>query len=139
VASSATPRILIADDDDVLRELLVLLLATEGYSPVGVSTPEEARSAIGAEPWALILLDTLGEGPGVRAYAALTNLCEKAAGMPVMLMTGSDSTAHWGETNPAFADVALKPFEMDWFLRRVADLVPRANVPSSEMVHASGR
>jgi len=136
MASSAAPRILIADDDDALRELLILLLANEGYSLQGVSTEEEALSAIKAEPWALILLDTLGQRPNDRGYAALTSIARAASGTPVMLTTGWDSVARWGRANPDFADVALKPFHMDWLLGRVYALVASPSITSRETIHA---
>jgi DNA-binding response OmpR family regulator len=135
MAPSAGPRILIADDDPMLRELMILILTAEGYSPHGVSTQKEALDAIGTERWALILLDTLGQGPNDRGYAALTGICQEASGTPVILTTGSDAMANWGKTNPRFADVALKPFLLDWFRGRVADLVASASVTSRDRAH----
>jgi DNA-binding response OmpR family regulator len=128
LASLTGPRILIADDDPVLRELLSLLLTTEGYSPEGAATPEAVLSAIKAEPWALILLDTLGATPGDPAFTAMSNLCQAAGDTPVMLMTGSTTVAKWGESNSAFADVLVKPFELDSFFYRVKRLTANAAV-----------
>jgi len=128
MASATAPRILIADDDHTLRELMILLLSNDGYAPHAVSSQEAARAAIRRESWDLILLDTLGQGPNERSYAILSDLCREARGTPVVLTTGLDAMARWGRDNNLFAEVALKPFELDWFLNRVSRLVSTANV-----------
>lgn len=52
-----TTSVLIADDDDDLRTVLEILLATEGWSVCGAASLDEARSVLQAEMPALLVLD----------------------------------------------------------------------------------
>jgi two-component system response regulator ResD len=79
------PRIIVADDDPAVRELVVLHLNNEGYSAVAVPDGSAALRHIreGAE---LAILD-LGL-PVVDGFGVLRTLRRENLGLPVLVLTG---------------------------------------------------
>ena len=116
-------RILICDDDEALREVIAVALAAEGYRTAQASAFAEARAAVEAEQWALILLDTLGT-LGTDRERQLADLCAKAEPSPVLIMTGWTDMAKWAEQTLPVAGVLQKPFDLDTLLQRVVEIVP---------------
>jgi DNA-binding NtrC family response regulator len=117
-------RILIADDDETLGEVLAAALSLADYATDQVSTVESLRSAVESKHWALIVSDTMGVAFGEEAQRFLSELCQLAGTIPVLVMTGSKETAEWAAANLPVASVLAKPFDLDPFLARVAELVP---------------
>jgi len=85
------PRILIADDHDLVRETLALFLQAEGaFHTEGVSTLEDALGAVAANPaFDLVLLDY--NMPGMNGIDGLRRMIAASAGKPVALLSGDAS------------------------------------------------
>ena len=115
-------RVLIADDDPALQDVLEIALALNSYSPQVHGTREAVVSALRTEHWDLILLDTLGAAPGEET-SMLTSISKLAGSTPVLLMTGSTTLAEWAQSNLKLAGILVKPFELEPFLGRVAEAV----------------
>ncbi len=89
MAGEASPgrRILVIDDEDAVRSMLVRALALWGYAAVPAASGEEAITALQAQgPFACALLDLTM--PGMGGEAVLDELERLAPGMPVALMSG---------------------------------------------------
>lgn len=102
-------RILLAEDNDNIRKLLVKLLSTNGYDVTPVDNGLEARKQLIGESFDMVLSDILM--PGVDGIELLKEVKTNFGDIPVVLITGNQSldnakeAIHWG----AF-DYITKPF-----------------------------
>ena len=88
--ASATGRILVAEDDGALRELLVELLTDAGYDVVAVASGTEALPRLrGTNPPEVVLTDLLM--PGLGGEALLAMIQRERAHIPVIVMTAFGS------------------------------------------------
>lgn len=79
-------RILIVDDDDELRRMLVDYLASQNYTALGVRSILQAQEALRMDPFDLVVADLrLQDGSGLDLLKELKQLAPKAYGI---LMTG---------------------------------------------------
>jgi DNA-binding response OmpR family regulator len=118
-------RILVADDDQWIRNLLAEVLTEDGHQVVAVSTPREALSLSDAEGWDLFLVDTLGQ-----ADHALTEECKAFAGelatrAPVILCTGRLWAQRVHPSELGIAGIISKPFDIDMLSQTVARIGSR--------------
>ncbi|GBR11082.1 MULTISPECIES: response regulator transcription factor [Asaia] len=112
--------VLIVDDDDTLRQLLVEQLKLEGeFEPIQAASVAEAKEKLGVTDVRVdaILLDvTLPDGDG-RDFCA--ELRRQGIRMPIIILTGSDDEADVVRGLDAGAnDYVAKPF-------RIAELLAR--------------
>jgi two-component system response regulator AtoC len=105
-----TERILIADDDDALRESLELVLSAEGYEVVTARDGEAALALLEAQPVDLVLCDL--RMPGLDGLALLPQIVRRLPGVPVVLMSayGSADLAVEAMQRGAY-DYLAKPFQ----------------------------
>jgi two-component system, NtrC family, response regulator AtoC len=79
-------RILIVDDDDALRRMLVDYLATEGYTALGVRSVQQGEEALKSDTFDLVIADLrLEDGNGLDLLKQLKQLAPRTYGI---LMTG---------------------------------------------------
>ena len=79
-------KILIVDDDDALRRMLVDYLSTQGYTALGVRSVQQGEEALRTDTFDLILADLrLDDGSGLELLKQLKQLAPKTVGI---LMTG---------------------------------------------------
>ncbi|MCM1144889.1 MAG: response regulator transcription factor [Blautia sp.] len=102
-------KILIADDEAEIRELLRLYLEKDGYEVLEAANGAEALSALQREAVDLIVLDIMM--PGIDGYRVLQNIREKN-NIPVIMLSakGSDSDKILGLDLGA-DDYITKPFQ----------------------------
>lgn len=116
--SDDTKTVLIADDDDWLREMLTCLLIDEGFCPLEARTgPETVLLACERQP-DVILLDVAL--PGRSGLDVLEELRAASAtrDIPVMLVSGEINifeTGHAYDANATFH----KPLDFAAFLRKI--------------------
>jgi DNA-binding NtrC family response regulator len=103
-------RILIADDDDALRESLELVLAAEGYEVVTARDGASALAALEAQPVDVVLCDV--RMPGRDGLELLPDLLRRLPGATVILMSayGSAELAVEALRRGAY-DYLAKPFQ----------------------------
>ncbi len=136
---TASLRVLVVDDDDLVRAASVCLLEALGHDARAVAAGEEALVQLTeAPPVDLVLLDV--NMPGRTGPEVLEALRERGCGVPVLMMTGYSDTS-LAPLLAHHADVAVleKPFTLAELSRKLASLCPRspgnaralANVQSS--------
>jgi len=86
-ATNSIPFVLIADDDDLLAQLIEHTLIKEGYRVKCVGDGEQALAEISAAPPDLVILD--GMMPGMDGFDVLRRLSEtpNTADLPVIMLT----------------------------------------------------
>jgi DNA-binding response OmpR family regulator len=115
-------KILVVDDEQVIREMLKTFLETEGYEPILASNGEETIRLAQTEAPHLIILDAImPERDGIDTAAAL-KADEKTRAIPIILATG------FGEVlteavNAGIDDFVIKPFELDRLMVRVRGML----------------
>jgi DNA-binding NtrC family response regulator len=79
-------RILVVDDESVVRELTVELLRRSGYKPHGVPSARLALELLDQEPFDLLVSDVVM--PEMTGVELLYELRARKHDLPVVLMTG---------------------------------------------------
>lgn len=83
------PRILVCDDEEGIRDMLIEYLGKRGFDAVGAANSDEMRSSIEEAPADLILLDI--NMPGEDGLSALRGL-RTSDKTPVMMLTAAGET-----------------------------------------------
>ncbi|EKV29783.1 response regulator receiver [Caenispirillum salinarum AK4] len=123
-AASAT-RILVAEDDDLLAELIVFKLSREGFAVDQVADGEDALAMIRERRPDAVLLD--GMLPGMDGFDVLRSLKEdpETRGIPVMMLTGRRLEKDVVSGLQLGADEYLvKPFMLEELMTRLRRLLP---------------
>ncbi|MGB7593258.1 MAG: response regulator, partial [Terriglobia bacterium] len=112
--TSATARILIADDQPDVVEALRFLLKGEGYEAEGVNSPAAVLQAIATQNFDLLLLDlnyTRDTTSGLEGLDLLSRIKASDSNLPIVVMTA------WGSVELAVeamhrgvGDFVLKPW-----------------------------
>lgn len=114
----ANEKILIADDDKNICELLRLYLAKEGYETVIANDGEAAVAAFEKEKPNMVLLDVMM--PKMDGHQLLAKLRAQGSDIPVLFLTARDSVADRVEGLDLGADDYLvKPFAFEELLARI--------------------
>ena len=121
-------RILVADDDPDILELVVFKLTQAGYEVVAVADGVAALAAIEADPPRLAILDVMM--PGLSGIDVLRKVRanEATKHLDVILLTARsrDSDVDAGFATGA-SDYVVKPFSPRELLHRVNALLARGN------------
>ena len=124
----AKTRIMVADDDQDIRDLVVFKLTQAGYDVVAVGDGVAALAAIEADPPWLAILDVMM--PGLSGIDVLRRVRanEATKDLDVILLTARsrDSDVDAGFVTGA-SDYVIKPFSPRELLHRVNVLLERAN------------
>ncbi len=111
--------ILVAEDDQAIRELMRSLLTDEGYRVVMACDGAEALTKVATERPALLILD-MGL-PGLSGSAVVATLRLRGDRMPTMVMTASADAQGAAKAIGAESYIA-KPFDCWQLLREVRRL-----------------
>lgn len=120
-----TKKILFADDDPEIREVLRLLLTSEGYAVVEASSGREVLERLDGSV-DLVILDVMM--PDLGGYAVCAEIRKRSA-VPVLFLTakGQDSDKTMG-FSVGGDDYLVKPFSYPELLARVKGLLRRYQV-----------
>ena len=128
MAEPVKTRIVVADDDDDIRDLVVFKLTQAGFEVVAVVDGVAALAAIEADPPRLAILDVMM--PGLSGIDVLRTLRanEATKDLDVILLTARsrDSDVDAGFVTGA-SDYVIKPFSPRELLHRVNTLIERGN------------
>ncbi|HEY7358642.1 MAG TPA: response regulator [Ktedonobacterales bacterium] len=113
-------RILIAEDDSSIRELVESLLHTEGYETDGAATLPEALERIEENAYDLVLADLLTPNMQPPTLLNVQQLQQRCRPTPVGVVTGWRIEPKAAQ-RAGFAFFLEKPFDLDTLLQRIAD------------------
>ncbi len=122
-------RLLIVEDDELLRDGLDALLTQAGHTTTTADNGESALVKLQAESFDGMVLD-LGL-PRVDGMTVLRLLRARPSAMPVLVLTARDGVEDRVEGLNAGADDYLtKPFNMDELVARLQSMLRRASLPA---------
>jgi CheY-like chemotaxis protein len=123
-ALSQDPRILLVDDNTVVRDMLVDLVASLGYKVDSAGGGEQALELFDRGQYAIVLTDLLM--PGMSGWDVLAALRQRDAHLPVVIVTGSPVVGDPRASQPGVA-VLKKPVDvaaLDAMIKRMLQLRP---------------
>lgn len=132
-------RILVADDDDQIRDLLVFDIQSSGYMVESADNGETALKMALDNNYDLILLDVMM--PKMDGYSVCKNIRLVKPNVPILLLTAKGSLKDKTEGFDVGADDYLvKPFEIQEVLLRIRALLRRNTeaAPSSKEILRAG-
>ena len=122
------PRILVADDDDGLRQLLRLILAREGFEVFEAANGEQALAmAVAVDP-AVILLDVMM--PGLDGYDVCRRLKsdQRTGNVPVVFVSAAEDVYRRNEAQQLGAAACIqKPIGPRDLVARIRSVMNRRN------------
>ena len=126
-------RILIADDEQIIRESLVFVLRKEGYQVEEASNGMEAFRKNEEKPFDLVITDI--EMPEMRGIELLERVTQRTPQTFVMIVTAfaSIETAIQALRKGAY-DYILKPIEFDDLIHRVRKLMDHRALVSENIL-----
>jgi two-component system, OmpR family, response regulator len=113
------PRILVVDDDPEMRELITLLLSSNGYvvhEAISGSDLLRVASSIRADKWPLDGVDLIvvdNRMPGITGIEAIRRLRAERWDVPVILITAFPEPDVTAQARTLRARVLPKPFSLD--------------------------
>ncbi|MFP4518735.1 MAG: cell cycle two-component system response regulator CpdR [Oceanicaulis sp.] len=120
-------RILLAEDDDSMRDFLGKALERAGHEVVRVADGEDGLDALGETPGAFELLLTDIVMPGVDGIELARRAAEIDPGLKIMFITGFAAVAlNAGSGAPKEAKVLSKPFHLRDLVDEVAKVTAAA-------------
>lgn len=120
-------RILVVDDELIIRESLQGWLEEEGYEVHAAETAEAALALIGRQEYGIAFLDI--KMPGIDGIELLNRMKEKYADIDVVMMTAYASVDSAVEAMKLGAyDYLSKPFEPDYVSMLVRKIITRRNL-----------
>ncbi|MFV3406105.1 sigma-54-dependent transcriptional regulator [Pseudomonas sp. NY15463] len=103
-------KVLLVEDDRVLRQALVDTLEIGGFAHRAVGSAEEALQAVGQEAFSLVVSDV--NMPGMDGHQLLAQLGRNHPELPVLLMTAHAAVERAVEAmRQGAVDYLVKPFE----------------------------
>ena len=125
-------RILLAEDEDDLREVTVKRLKAEGFGVDGCRDGQEALEYLDAADYNLVILDIMM--PRLDGLSVLRKLRKGGNPVPVLLLTAKDAVSDRVQGLDAGADDYLvKPFAFDELLARLRVMIRRLSDSTSDV------
>lgn len=117
-AADGAARILVVDDEQVIRDILSEFLSMEGYVVRSVESGEHALTELRLRPYDLVISDL--KMPGISGIELLEKIAEENISVVAVIMTGFGTveTAIEAMKKGAY-DYILKPFKVDAVMRVV--------------------
>ena len=130
-------RILVVDDEPMVRDVVSRYLAREGYRSEVASTGSEAKAKLKSDRYDLVLLDImLPERTGIELLADI----RKGSDLPVIFLTArADEPDRVLGLELGADDYVTKPFSPRELVARVRTVLRRANGPSRRDLIVAGR
>jgi two-component system alkaline phosphatase synthesis response regulator PhoP len=119
-------RILFAEDEENIRELVKLNLELEGYEVVPASNGRDALKYFGEQHFDLAVLDVML--PEINGFQVCEQIRLTNLEMPIIFLTAKDSTPdRIAGLKKGADDYLTKPFHLEELLLRVNNLIRRTS------------
>ena len=126
-------RILLAEDEDDLREVTVKRLKTEGFGVDGCRDGQEALEYLDAADYNLVILDIMM--PRLDGLSVLRKMRSGGNPVPVLLLTAKDAVSDRVQGLDAGADdYPTKPYAFEELMARIRALVRRNSTEKSDVL-----
>ena len=126
-------RILLAEDEDDLREVTVKRLKTEGFGVDGCRDGQEALEYLDAADYNLVILDIMM--PRLDGLSVLRKMRSGGNPVPVLLLTAKDAVSDRVQGLDSGADDYLtKPYAFEELMARIRALVRRNSTEKSDVL-----
>ena len=106
--SETVRRVLVVDDEPMLRDLCSTLLETWGYSPVEAHDGQDALEQLGRSSVDIVLLDV--NMPRLRGDALLARLRQEHPELPVIIMSSEGDNVRSNVMGLGASSFLVKPF-----------------------------
>ena len=128
--TTAQTHILLAEDDEHIRQGLIDTLESEGYRVTGVNNGREAIDEHTEQRFDLVILDVMM--PEKSGYDVCREIRQHDAGLPILMLTAkSEEIDKVVGLEIGADDYVTKPFGIRELLARIAALLRRATATSS--------
>jgi two-component system response regulator MprA len=126
-AMQTPSRVLVAEDDQSLRDALARVLAFEGYDVRLAADGADALADIAAAPPDVVVLDVMM--PNVDGLTVCRRLRERGDRTPVLMLTARhEVTDRVAGLDAGADDYLVKPYALDELLARIRALLRRTSV-----------
>jgi DNA-binding response OmpR family regulator len=126
-SSPEAVRVLMVEDEPLIRDLVIDRLAEDGFAPTGVGSIAEARAQLAAERPALIMLDLMLPGQSGLAFLRERGADSVLSSIPVVVVSAAAQDTLL-EAKRLGADAFLsKPFDLDAVTALVQSFAPAAS------------
>lgn len=119
VPAPAAGPVLVVDDDESIREMLIEVLTYEGYRVASARDGMEALAAVERERPSVVLLDLLM--PMLDGRSVANVLRDNGVRVPIVVMTASDAA---GSREVSMDGYLSKPFDLQEILAAVRRFHP---------------
>ncbi|MDX1657398.1 MAG: response regulator transcription factor [Nitriliruptorales bacterium] len=124
-----TQRILVVDDEAMVREVVSRYLTDAGYEVETLSDGDSARRTLASSPPDLVVLDVML--PGQDGLSLLRQLRSRSVDVPVILLTArSDEVDRIQGLDIGADDYVVKPFSPRELVARVRSVLRRTGDPT---------
>jgi signal transduction histidine kinase len=115
-------RVLVLDDQEIIRELIVEMLQAEGHEAVAVENGQEVLRQIGLSNWDLVISDQ--SMPGMTGAQLAAEMRARKSTVPLILMTGfGEEMRTKGGTPPGANLLVSKPVTASTLKKSIAAVV----------------
>ena len=130
----ASVRVLVVDDEEPIRRMLVRLLERQGYSCVGAADAAEARRSASQDSFDVVLADM--NMPGESGLSLIGDLLKEDPDLATIMVTGEDDTrlAEAATELGAYGYI-IKPFQANEIVIDVANAVRRRTLEIESRDH----
>ncbi len=127
VSNSISPRILVVDDEQSVRQLLREILESEGYKVTVAENGHEALQFFDAENFKAVFTDV--GMPGMSGWELARAIRERDSEVPLAVITGWGERVSSSEQETANVDwVITKPFSIDRISELVTEITQRSGM-----------
>jgi len=118
-ASESPPNLLLVDDDEAIRTLLVSAAKSRGWQPVTSASGNEACLQLNSDIKAVVLDHGLPDGDGIQVMERLRKI---RADVPVIMLTGlNDAETAVRALRAGADDYLTKPFDLERLFSVIQD------------------
>jgi FixJ family two-component response regulator len=128
---SRPEKVCIIDDDQAIRDALVLLFETAGYAVAAFPAPDAFLDVCTADCEGCVILDV--DMPGMSGLALQQVLRQRSINLPVVFLTGYGTIPMAvNAMRDGAIDFLTKPVDSKVLLKRVADALSRSREASAQ-------